>query len=154
MAADKVGAMRDAFDRSFAEPPRGRIEEVENLLAIRVAGHAYALRVAEVASLAADRKIVAVPSAAHGLLGVAGIRGVIVPVYGLAALLGLADTASPPRWLALCGAHKPVGLAFHHLDRYLSLPSDQRVADVVRTPGGLVPLIDIPSILAAISKEP
>jgi purine-binding chemotaxis protein CheW len=84
---ERAAAMRLAFDRSFAEPLRPATEAVENLLAIRIGTQAYALRLAEVAGLFADRKVTPVPGGDAALVGIAGFRGAIVPVYGLHTLL-------------------------------------------------------------------
>ena len=87
--ASKVAEIRNAFDHSYAIPPASQVgEQIENLLAVRVAGDPYALRVGEISSLTNSRKTVALPSPVSELLGVAGIRGGFVPVYSLAALLG------------------------------------------------------------------
>jgi chemotaxis signal transduction protein len=110
---------------------------MENLIAIRVSGDAYAIRVSEISGLANDRKIVALPSAVPELLGVAGIRGGLVPVYSLAALLGYSTEADQGRWLALSGGEEPVGLAFSAFEGYVRVPqaqiytADQK--DAVRT---------------------
>ena len=86
----KAAALRAAFDRSFAEAAdAGRAPHLD-FLAIRVAGDPYALRLSEVASLHVDSKRVRAPSLLPELSGLASFRGVLTPVYDLAALLGYA----------------------------------------------------------------
>ena len=97
-----------------------------------------------------------------GLLGVAGIRGGVVPVYGLYALLGYATPATPPRWFVLAGER--VGLGFGELDGYLRIsksdiaqvPSEseeRHVRETVRI--GAIPraILSIPSVVETIKKR-
>jgi chemotaxis signal transduction protein len=135
--ASRVADLRNAFDRARAVPDSsGASEESENLLAIRVSQDAYALRVGEISGLVTDRKIVAFPTAIPELLGVAGIRGALVPVYSLAALLGYVTETEGTRWLALCGTEEPVALAFNNFEGYLGVVRTQiyaaRHEDVTR----------------------
>src|SRR5204863_3892405 len=84
----KLSALRQNFDQSFARAAGGAQPSQLDFLAIVVAGDAYAIRLSEVQSLHADRKLVAAPSVLPELLGVCGFRGVLMPVYDLARLLG------------------------------------------------------------------
>lgn len=156
--AGRVEALREAFDRSYAQPPVLEAVRTEDLLAIRVAGNPYALRVAEIAGLFADRAVVPVPSAAPELLGVSGLRGAIVPVYDLAALLGCPARAAP-RWLVLARAREPVALAFDVMEAQLAVsPRDvifetgdagprTHVRGTLRAEGGLRLIAHLPSVL-------
>ena len=78
--------------------------------------------------LATDRKVVAVPSPIRELLGVAGIRGALYPVYSLAALLGYDSDSEGGRWLALSGADEPFALIFSAFDGYARIPHEQLYA--------------------------
>ena len=123
---NKAAELRNAFDRARAIPfSTGAVERVESLLSIRVSGDPYAIRVGEISGLANDRKVVAFPSSTPELLGVAGIRGGLVSVYSLAMLLGYSREAGQARWLVLCGAEEPVGLAFSDFEGHLRVPSTQ-----------------------------
>jgi chemotaxis signal transduction protein len=160
-----AAAMRRAFDRAFAAPPPPAAEELESLLAIRVLGDPYAIRIREISGVAINRKIVALPGPVPELLGVAGFRGGLLPVYSLAALLGYHQEADAIRWLALCGSEEPVGLAFGVLEAYLRIPlgqvsaADRRevkrehVKDVARTADGARPVVSIPSLLDAVQRR-
>jgi chemotaxis signal transduction protein len=112
--------MRAAFDRGFAEPPAGAAEPSANYLGIRVAGHAYAVALAEIGAVSAGKRLAPLPSSARELLGVAGVRGDIVPVFSLAALLGH-GAAEGGRWLMLAAGGK-AGFAFDALDGQLDIP--------------------------------
>ena len=152
---------RRCFDRSFAEPVRLDTDPVEDLLAIGIGSEAYALRMAEVAGLFADRKVTPVPGGDNVLIGIAGFRGAIVPVYGLHALLGLVSGPRPCRWLVIAAA-APVALAFETFAAQLSVPPDailpaqstgqapSCVREFVRTPNFSGPVIHLPSVLDAI----
>jgi chemotaxis signal transduction protein len=115
-AARSARELAREFDRSFADPARAADEEVEELLAIRVGGDAYAVRLRDVTGLVADRKIVPLPTPEPALLGIVGLRNGLAPVYSLAALLGYGPAAEAPRWLLLVGAGPQFGLAFPAFD--------------------------------------
>ena len=110
--ASQLEELRAAFDRTFAfaEQDQAGAQYVD-VLAIRVAEQGYALRLAEVLAVHAERKLVPVPSPAPELLGLVGLRGLVAPVYDLRRLLGHA--AGPtPRWLALARGTSAIGFAF------------------------------------------
>jgi chemotaxis signal transduction protein len=115
----RAADLRRAFDQAFAEPPRDAPRETEDLLAIRVAGDPYALKIRELTGLGAKRKIVPVPSRRADLLGIVGIRGSLVSVYSLAAVLGYDASAPSIHWLALSGDPDPVAFAFEELEGFL-----------------------------------
>lgn len=134
----KVEELRRVFDQTRAAPfSSGTEEQTEDLLAIRVSRDTYAIRVNEISGLATDKKIVAFPSPIPELLGVAGIRGALVPVYSLAMLLGYNAETERTRWIALCGTEDPVALVFGGFEGYVRIPLTQLYAaeqkDVART---------------------
>jgi purine-binding chemotaxis protein CheW len=155
--------LRRAFDRSFSLTPKADAGAaiVENLLAFSIGSHAYALRFAEVSGLFVDKKITWLPSPVSELLGVAGLRGALLPVYDLGMLLGYARTAAP-RWLLITAA-VPVGLAFNRFDGHLSVPAEAIVPEV-RNDGPrrhvreilqaevARPIIHLPSVLETIRQ--
>ena len=116
-----------AFDAGFAAEPRTQRPVLEDLLAIAIDGQPYAVPLSEVAGVFKDRRVTALPSSAPGFLGVAGIRGSIVAVYDLPALLGHSPAASR-RWLLLAKAAEPVGFVFDTFDGQLSVSPQQVVA--------------------------
>jgi purine-binding chemotaxis protein CheW len=157
----RAQALREAFDRSFAEPLAPAVAQTEAFLAVRIAGNAYVLRIGEIAGLFADRVVAPVPSEVPHLLGVSGLRGAIVPVYDLAALLGYPAGAAT-RWLVLARSREPVALAFEAFEAQLALlPRDvvsaaddrQHVRGAVRAAGGLRPIAHLPSVLDEIHKR-
>lgn len=164
--ASKAAELRDAFDRARAIPlSTAGVEQVEGLLSIRVAGDPYAIRVSEISGLANDRKVVAFPSSIPELLGVAGMRGGLVSVYSLAALLGYGREAGQARWLVLCGAEESVGLSFSDFEGFFTVPSTQvyaadkrdaaraRVKHVLRAADLVCTVVSIPDLLESIKRR-
>jgi chemotaxis signal transduction protein len=101
---NRARELRDAFDRSFAEPlaapdSGGR---AETFLLVLVDGRHYAIRASELRGIHRGRKITPLPTAAPALLGLVGIRSQLIPTYTLAALLGSSGDASGHEWLATC----------------------------------------------------
>jgi chemotaxis signal transduction protein len=159
---ERLARFRREFDEAFAAPPTTTVEASEDLLAIRIAGHPYALRMREIREVVASRKIVALPSHKAELLGLAGIHGSLVAVYSLAALLGHRADSKPLSWFALAGGADPVGLAFEQFEGFLRVraadvhathPAETGkppVGQVVRAQGQSRRIVDIPSTLGAL----
>lgn len=114
--------LRRAFDQTFAEPARAVEEDPLHLLAIQVGGDAYALRLDEIAGLFVGRTVVSLPSPRREFLGLAGLRGDIVPVYSLGGLLGYPAASDPPRFVILARTEHTLGLAFDEFVGYLRIP--------------------------------
>jgi chemotaxis signal transduction protein len=162
----KVAELRRAFDQARAVPSSSKGDiQAESLLAVRVSRDAYAIRVSEISGLATDRKIVAFPSLIPELLGVAGIRGALVPVYSLAGLLGYGVESGQVRWLVLCGTEEPFALAFNDFEGYLQMPWTQllaaeqkvvkrsRVTHVARATDMVRAVVSIPLLREAIQER-
>ncbi|MGO8799358.1 MAG: chemotaxis protein CheW [Roseiarcus sp.] len=160
---DRVAELRLAFDRSFAARTRFDAIPTEDFLAIRVASESYAIRCSEISGLIADRKITRVPSRAVALHGMGGFRNAILPVYSLAALLGL-PMAATARWTVIA-ADLPVALAFEALDGNLRVSRDEilpceadkrerkYVQDFMREQDRVRAILHLPSILDAIRRQ-
>ena len=164
----KAAQLRQAFDRSFALPPSPAPPENQDLLMIRVAGDPYAIRLCDIAEIVTDRSVVSLPSVTPDLLGLAGIRGGIVPVFGLSSILGYGPDSGSPRWMVLCGAEDPIALAFSDFEGYLRLPASALYADdnvrrtgehvkyvnqVASTPDGARAVISMALIMATIRNR-
>lgn len=157
--AKRAAALRLAFDEAFAVPLRTRTTVQHDLLAIRVGTEPYALRLAEIRGLFADRKITRIPGVAATLLGIAGFRGTLMPVYSLRTLLGHSGTQAP-RWLVIA-ADAPVALAFDGFDGHLRaasdaiLPQQQKktrdfAPDFIRAGDLVRPIVHLPSVVDAL----
>ncbi|MGE0546298.1 MAG: chemotaxis protein CheW [Kofleriaceae bacterium] len=116
-----AAALRDAFDREFANAPATGAARGDDVLAIHCGGDPYGVRLAEVAGLHANLKIERVPSPIPELTGVAGLRGVLVPIYDLAALLGYSPCNG--RW-CLVARERSIGFAFDRFESHERLPPD------------------------------
>ncbi len=162
--AGRAADLRRAFDQSFAEARREQVVELESLLAIRVAGDPYGLRLGELTGLHACPRVTPLPTGVSSLLGIAGFRGILVPVYDLRVLLGYPQAGSP-RWVAL--AHEEssaVGLAFDALEGQLRVARDAItlrsggapatfVREVVSADAVVRPVVHVPSVLDVITQR-
>ncbi len=165
-AADSAARRFLNFDRTYALPSLSQeVNQSEDLLAIRLAGNAYAIKVSEISGLANNRKTIALPSTIPELLGVAGIRGELVPVYSLAALMQVNRGPDEDRWLVLCGVEEPIGLAFTEFEGYLHVPLEDlyaasqenatrgHIKEVVRTPELVRSVLSIPLIVEMVRRR-
>jgi len=152
------------FDQSFALPPVTAVQDLEDLLSVRIAGDRYAIRTCEMSGLGSSPRITPVPSKVKGFLGVTAIRGVVTPVYCLAEFLGYGTDRDPVHWLSLFGTHEPVGLTFGSLEGYarisranlcVSKETDGRqyVAEVARIANLLYPIISLASVAQTIKGK-
>jgi chemotaxis signal transduction protein len=157
--AQRAAELRREFDRSFAEAPFAGKSGNHDLLAIRLDQQHFALHLSDITGLFADKKITPVPGAAGFLLGIAGFRGVIAPVYDLQRLLGC-PAVRDPRWLVMA-ASASVGFAFEAFDSQLRVPAaaitphqqddtQGLTSGVVRDAGILRPIIELSRALKAI----
>ena len=161
--AGRATELRLAFDRGFAQPIELGATAKTDLLAIRVGAEACVIRLSEIAGLFVDKKITRIPGSAPALLGVAGFRGAIMPVFNLQSLLAR-STAATPRWLVIA-AGAPVALAFDAFEGQMRLSPDailprppdaptlSYARDFVRTPARICPVIHLPWILDAIKAQ-
>ena len=163
--ARKAAELRVAFDSAFSASEQQQVVDAQvDVLAIRVAEQGYALRLAQVQAVHAERKLVPVPAPAPELLGLVGLRGLVVPVYDLRLLLG--HPAGPaPRWLVLVRGTPAVCVAFEALEAHVRVPASDVVlpprADVDAKSFGLGsvliqgeprPLLHLPALLDRIQR--
>jgi hypothetical protein len=159
---DRAAALREAFDRGFAEPRATETRGADHLLTLSIGGDPYALRMDEIASLAVDRRIRPLPGPIPELAGIAGLRGAILPVYDLARLLGY-PVGGGLRWLAVLSA-APVAMAFAAFEGYIVRPGgsiafeaadgeSRHVQTVARAADFVRPVISLGSVLEAIRRR-
>lgn len=120
-----VASLRQAFDDVFTAPATTVKDALTVLLAIQVGGDPFALPLGEIAGLAARRTVVPIPSRVPALWGLVGLRGQVVPVFRLPALLGYSVADDALQWLIRCGAQGQVVLAFETLEETLQVPSNE-----------------------------
>jgi chemotaxis signal transduction protein len=130
--ASRAADFRHAFDKAFAVPRASSDGAArEDFLTIRIAGDGYAIRLGEIAGLVKGRRIVACPSDVPEFLGIAGVRGTLVSVYSLPALLGYSVGWEHSTGLLLCAAtpteaiEGSVGFAFPEFSGFVRALSSQ-----------------------------
>lgn len=162
LTSARAETLRREFDAAFARVAGRDDTRVEDLLAIRVAGEAYALRLVECGGLFADRAVTPLPTAVPELLGLASFRGALVPIYDLRSLLGY-PRGETPRWMVSAAGGTVVALAFDVFEAHLRVESASLAADdapsqrhaprLARLAGGARPLLSVPSLLEAIEAR-
>jgi chemotaxis signal transduction protein len=120
--------LRAEFDRAFAAAPATIETPTIDFLAIRAGGVALAIDLSEVAALVGSKRITRLPSARPDLLGVASLRGELIPVYSLGILAGGSSPGERPRWIALARHTDAIAFAFEEFEGHLRVPAEQ-VAD-------------------------
>jgi chemotaxis signal transduction protein len=132
--------LRREYLRTLEEPDEG-YTGLDQVLEIRVAGRAHAIRLVEIRELVRVPAVVPLPSAPRGLSGVASIRGRMVAVFDLGTLL----EGSPPGQARLDPSSSPRFARGPCRARLVTLRRDERLAllveaadDVHRTPAGSI----------------
>jgi purine-binding chemotaxis protein CheW len=161
---ERATELRRAFDRTFSEAPATRTTDLADLLDIRVGPDPYAIRLDQVTSVFADKRVTPLPGSFPELLGIAGFRGAIVPVYDLRTLLGYPRNGSQ-RWLVLTAGQTRIALAFDQFEGHTRVArtaiaeatgsDNQRhhVREVVRRAGFVRPIVHLPFVLETIRKQ-
>ncbi|WP_438030043.1 chemotaxis protein CheW [Sorangium sp. So ce233] len=175
--AERLDELRAAFDASFAAPALTRAEEPARALAIRAGDRRLVARIEELAAVEPCRRIVPLAGGPPGLLGLAGLRGRLVAVYDLAALVGgrpragTADggaAAGPaPRWLLVCAESPEIALAIDEIEGHARLPREgagpaagergegagEHVKEAVDVDGAPRGLLRVPAIAATVLRR-
>ena len=120
----RLDELRDGFDSSFTRPPPPRQDPGEALLRLRVGGAPLAVRLGHLSGLHLMPRLVRLPGAPASVLGLAGLRGQLIAVHDLTALLGL-QSGEPPRWLLLACGSRRVGLAAAGFEGQMRATSEQ-----------------------------
>ena len=156
--------LRSDFDDSFARQRQAVAATTEEFLAIRIGDDPYALRITAVTGLFSDRKITPLPGPISDLLGLAGFRSSLAPIYDLRSLMGRPGH-DQPRWLVLTAVPAGVlGLAFDHFEGYFRLGREhlseppagnarRHVVQVAQTAAGARPIIHLPSLIDIITER-
>lgn len=162
----RAAALRREFDSQFARLAR-ETSETDDYLLVQSGGLPYALRLAQlggVAKVAEGQVVAAAPARRREFLGLVGVRGTVVGVYGMATLLGGDDRAHRCPWLALSSGSHPVALAFDQLDAFVrvdrqSVHDDvspdapgRFVRGVLQTASTARPIVDLAKIFAVVRR--
>ena len=119
----KFEDLKRAFDLTFQQPLVERGQELVHLLIVRIGTARFALKVADLAGLARAQTIVPIPGADSELLGIAGLKGRMVAVYSLAAMIGSPELSiEQNQWMVLCRCEKEIALAFTAVTGTMMVP--------------------------------
>ncbi len=162
--AEVLRDLRASFDQSFAARPSPDEEARVRLIMIRCGDQMFAIQADQIIGLAKSKRIVPVPSRIPELLGIAGIRGVLVPVFDLARYVGLESRAEGLHRLVLTQRDQPIVLAFDDFEGQVDVAKDAIFSEeqsVERGPGRVLarigntvcPLIDVAQIVEALRKR-
>lgn len=156
---DVLAQLRSSFDHSFGVLAES-CESPESVIQIRVGSEGFAVRACQIAGLVKSRKIVPLPGRITELLGVAALRSSLVPVYDLAALLGIPASGSGATWLLLVPGETLIGLAIdgfegRQVPEWLGdeQSARQHIRQLVRVGSAVRAVLDIPGIAAAIRQR-
>jgi purine-binding chemotaxis protein CheW len=125
-------------------------------LRVRVAGEHYALPVEQVLEVAELGEIAAVPGSPPEILGLRNLRGQVLPVIALKALLGL-DGGEPRRVVVVESGELRAGLRVDEVVDVAELPpsSEQVESKFLRgaclVDGELVGALDVDAVLSSIA---
>lgn len=153
--------MREAFDHGFALPIRTHDEAWQDLLLIRLGALPHAVLMNEVAGLQRAAGITPLPSPLPALLGMAGHKGRVLPVYDLALLLGLPPTRKPS-WQIVTRAPAVI-LAIDEFERHVRSPTPAIAIQPDAAPGahigahlhteeGRRPIVCLPAVLRSVQS--
>jgi chemotaxis signal transduction protein len=157
----RLSQLREAFDAMFASPALAIEEALQRFLAVGVGGAPYVFRLSEIGGIATHRRATPVPGPVSELLGLTGIRGRLVPVYSLAALID-APSSTAPRWLVFV-EREELAFAVENMDGCVFgkshdvLPSGGNGAghcqEMLRLENSSFGILSVPSILKRIKAR-
>jgi purine-binding chemotaxis protein CheW len=102
----------------------------ENLLIFRLAGGSFALRLVSVAEIIRLLDLAHMPLVPPSLLGLANLRGVVLPVVSLRALLHLPElAANESSRVVVMRGDAPVGFVVDGIERLLTVTADELQKD-------------------------
>jgi chemotaxis signal transduction protein len=160
----KFEDLKRSFDLTFQQALVERTQELVHLLIVRVGAIRFALKVADLAGLVRARTVVPIPAAGSGLLGLAGLKGRMVAVYSLAALIGCPELSiEQNRWMVLCRSEKEIALAFTAVTGTMMVPraelspvspgAPSNATDAVGSGASQLWLLNVSSIAETILKK-
>ena len=160
----KFEDLKRSFDQSFQQPLVERGQELVHLLIVRIGSSRFALKVAELAGLARAQTVVPIPGADAGLLGLSGLKGRMVAVHSLAAMIGCQELSTEQnRWMVLCRRQKEIALAFTAVTGTMMVPRTElspvspgappHATDAVGSGTAQLWLLDVGSIAETIVKK-
>jgi purine-binding chemotaxis protein CheW len=119
----------------------------------RIAQEAYAVSVLNVLEVASLGEVTPVPGAPREILGVRNLRGKILPVIDLAALLGTRRTQPPARLLVAESQGRQAGLAIDEVTEVGEFAEPAEEAEsalligTMLEEGDLIGVLNMPAVL-------
>jgi purine-binding chemotaxis protein CheW len=126
---------------------------------VRVGGETYALPVDNVLEVGELGSLTPVPGAPNACIGVRNLRGEVVPVFDLAAVLGLPRDGVPARLVVAEEGARRAGLAIDDVTDIGAIPepSEESESDFLiggaLADGALVGVLDVPRLFATLERE-
>lgn len=159
----RLRELRNEFDSSFARPWTAPRVQAGAILCFTAQGGKFATPLTALQSVSRAGSIVAVPSQAPALLGITLLRGKLMPVFSLAALLNMPTGNSELCWLAVLRGPRPAALAVDSLAGYAD-PESMRKTDTaaplpfitasVRLQDEMFALLDCDRLYEVITRDP
>jgi chemotaxis signal transduction protein len=160
-AAFHLDTVRRDFDAAFARAAVTEVETGVDLIGIALGDTGYAVRVTQIGGLRTGLAVTPCPTPLPELLGIAGVGGVLTPVYDLAAVLGLGPGAG--RWTMLVEGGA-LALAFSGFNGHFRVEPGAiaprqgaagaaPITEFAFHAGRSWPVIDIPAVVAAIRRR-
>jgi chemotaxis signal transduction protein len=162
-ALQTADQMREAFDHGFALPVQDQSEAWEDFLLIRLGQRPHAVPMSEVSGLLRADGITPLPGPLPALLGIAGHKGRILPVYDLAILLSLPPTQGP-KWQIVTRTSAVI-LAVDEFERHVRCPAGAiarptdtdeadtaHIRDHLHTEEGQRPIVSLAAVLRTIQN--
>jgi purine-binding chemotaxis protein CheW len=128
-------------------------------------GQCFSIEISQVREIRRWGPFTAVPHSPTGVLGVMNLRGSVIPIYDLAARLGLSPTPENPRNVIVVVMHsdQTLGLLVESVSEIMSVPSDKiqitpemraesgqsPIAGLINTETGMTQIVDLSTIIRA-----
>lgn len=126
-------------------------------------GQSFSIDIAQVREIRRWGPFTPVPHAPVGVLGVMNLRGSVIPIYDLAARLGLPATVENPRNVIVVVLHgeQTLGLLVESVSEIMSIASEsiqstpdmrnesgpQSISGLINTEAGMTQIIDLEMVI-------
>jgi purine-binding chemotaxis protein CheW len=160
----RLQELRKRFDQTFARAPATEAEPLTSVLALHVGNSPFVLRTEHITGIVKLKQITPFPSSIAECIGLAGVRGLLVPVFHLAPFLNLEFPTGGAHWLVLANRESPVGLAFEDFEGQIGVSRSGLYFDencsglghprlLARIGISVRPVIEVPQIVEEIRRK-
>jgi purine-binding chemotaxis protein CheW len=128
-------------------------------------GQCFSIEISQVREIRRWGPFTSVPHSPTGVLGVMNLRGSVIPIYDLAARLGLAETTENPRNVIVVVnfGEQTLGLLVESVSEIMSVAREKiqvtpemraesgqsPIAGLINTETGMTQIVDLPSVIRA-----